>query len=137
MSAASAPIERAAEELGAARALRDAGFPSQAVARAAEAGLQAARGALLAVGEAPPTAAAAVAAFTRRVVVRGGLDPAHGAVLRRLFDDRGEVERGLADAPAPVADAAIADAERLVDDAREWADARRPGARPVAAISAR
>ena len=137
MSAVSAPLERAAEELRAARALRAAGFPSQALARAAEAGLQAARGALTAVGEAPPTAAAVVAAFTRRVVVRGGLDPAHGAVLRRLFDDRGEVERALADAPAPVADAAIADAARLVDAARAWADARRPGARPAAAISAR
>jgi hypothetical protein len=87
--------------------------------------------------EAPPTAAAAVAAFTRRVVVRGGLDLEHGAVLRRLFDDRGEVERALADAPAPVADAAIADAARLVDAARAWADARRPGALPAAAISAR
>ena len=64
----------------------------------------------------------------------------HGAarpVLRRLFDDRGEVERALADAPAPVADAAIADAARLVAAARAWADARRPGARPAAAISAR
>ena len=58
MSAAAAPLERAAEELGAARALRAAGFPSQAVARAAEAGLQAARGALLAVGEAPHLMAA-------------------------------------------------------------------------------
>jgi len=137
MSAVSAPLERAAEELRAARALRAAGFPSQALARAAEAGLQAARGALTAVGEAPPTAAAVVAAFTGRVVVRGGLDPEHGAVLRRLFDDRGEVERALADAPAPVADAAIADAARLVDAAQAWADARRPGARPAAAISAR
>jgi len=38
---------------------------------------------------------------------------------------------------APVADAAIADAARLVDAARAWADARRPGALPAAAISAR
>ena len=97
MSAASAPLDRAVEELGAARARRAAGFRRPAVAGAPRPASQAARGALLAVGEAPPTAAAAVAAFTRRVVVRGGLDPEHGAVLRRLFDDRGEVERALAE----------------------------------------
>jgi uncharacterized protein (UPF0332 family) len=109
-----APLARAEEELGAARALRDAGFPAQAVGCAARAALQSARAALLAAGEAPATDAGVVGAFTRRLVVAGALDPEHGALLRRLLEDRDDVDRVLATAPASVADAAIADAARLV-----------------------
>jgi len=126
MTPAPQPLERAEEEIAAARALLAAGFPTQALARAGEAGVQAARGALLAVGEAPPTAAGAVAAFVRRVIVQGGIDPEHGAALRRLFDDRLEVERALAPAPPRIAETAIADAARLVAAADAWAAARRP-----------
>jgi uncharacterized protein (UPF0332 family) len=134
---ATTPLARANEELAAARALHAAGFPSQALARAGEAGLQAARAALLAVGEAPPTGAGVVGAFTRRVVVRGGLDPEHGAVLRRLFDDRDEIERALAAAPAGVAGTAITEAARLVEAAAAWAAARSAGARPARGVNGR
>jgi uncharacterized protein (UPF0332 family) len=126
--AAVRPGDRAAEELSAARALAAAGFPAQALAHAAEAAVQAARGALLAVGEAPPTTAGVVAAFTRRVVVQGGADPEHGAALRRLYADRRDVERALTPVPPAVAVAAIADAERLVAAAAAWGAARRPAA---------
>jgi uncharacterized protein (UPF0332 family) len=127
------PLDRAAEEIAAAHALLAAGFPTQAVARAGEAGVQAARGALLAVDEAPATDAGVVALFVRRVVVQGGLDPEHGAALRRLFDDRREVEQALAQAPATIAEATIADAAHLLAAAAAWAAARRPGAAARAA----
>jgi len=123
--AAIAPADRAAEELAAARALLAAGFPAQALARAAEGAVQAARGALLAVGEAPPTTAGVVAAFARRVVVRGAADPEDGAALRRLYADRRDVERAGAPVPAAIAEAAIADAARIVATAGAWAAARR------------
>jgi uncharacterized protein (UPF0332 family) len=127
-TAAVAPLDRAAEELAAARALAAAGFPAQALCRAAEAAVQAARGALLAVGETPSTTGGVVVAFTRRVVVQGGADAEHGAALRRLFADRRDVERALAPAPDAIAAAAIADAAGLVAAADAWAAARRPRA---------
>ena len=58
MNALAGPLDRGREELLAAQALLDAGFPSQAVSRASTGAINAATAALLALGETPLTEAA-------------------------------------------------------------------------------
>jgi uncharacterized protein (UPF0332 family) len=120
MTAAVSPLDRAREELGAAEALLAAGFPSQALCRAYLAALRAAEAALLLVDDVPSTPAGVVSAFGRRVVVQGGLDPAHGRALRRLYEDRRDVDHALADAPPDEARRAIREAQALVDATALW-----------------
>ena len=122
-----APLDRAHEELRAARALLDSGFPSQAIPRAYYAGLQVATATLLVLGERPTTDAGVIAAFGRRVV-GGGVDHEASRTLRRLFEDRNDVDYALVDAPADEARRAIAAAESLVEIGTRWVERRTNGA---------
>jgi uncharacterized protein (UPF0332 family) len=121
-------LQRAREEVRAAHALVEAGFPSQAVSHAFMAGVQAATAALQELGETPATRSAVVSAFGRRVVREGGLDHNVGRVLRKLLEDRNDVDLALAHARAHEAREAIADAERLLEVTAHWLERRR-GAR--------
>jgi uncharacterized protein len=118
------PLGRGREELRAAEALLEAGFPSQALSRAYFSGFHAATAALLVLGEAPSTRSGVVSAFGRRVIEQGGLEREVGRSLRKLFEDRIDVDYALADVPAEEAGLAIAEAERLVDAATRWIESR-------------
>jgi uncharacterized protein (UPF0332 family) len=113
-------MDRGREELRAARVLLDAGYASQALSRAYTAALHAAEAALLGMDETPSTPSGVVSAFTRRVVVQGGMAPDYGRALRRLYEDRRDVDHALADAPATEAERAIGDAQEIVDIADVW-----------------
>jgi uncharacterized protein (UPF0332 family) len=123
------PLDRGREELRAAQALLDAGFPSQAVSRASTGAMNAATAAVLALGETPSTEAGVVAAFARRVVTDDRLDPDHARALRKLFEDGNDVDRALAEAPADEAEEAIASAKVVVAAAARIVEER---ARPRA-----
>ena len=126
----SSELRRCREELRAARVLLDAGLPSQALSRAYMAGYHAAAAALLPLGELPATPPGLVSAFGRQLVADRGFDHEVGRVLRRLFDDRADVDYRLAEPPPATARAAVADAERLVDAVERWL-AREPYAPPA------
>jgi uncharacterized protein (UPF0332 family) len=115
-------LARGREEVRAAHALLEAGFPSQAVTHAFMAGFQAATAALQAIGETPATRTGVLSAFARSVVTEGGLDHEAGRSLRKLFEDRNNVDHALTDAPAEEARAAIASAERLLEATSEWVE---------------
>ena len=99
MTEAIEPLERGREELRAARALLDTGFPSQALARAYFAGFHAAAAALMTTGESPPTEAGVLAAFSRQASANG---------------DRNDVDYALAEEPVHEAKQAVDAAEQLV-----------------------
>jgi uncharacterized protein (UPF0332 family) len=113
-------LDRAREELAAAEALLDAGFPSQALARAYTAALRAGEATLLFLDEPASTPAGVVSGFTRRVVVQGGLDPDFGRAFRRLYEDRRDVDYAMADVPPGEARRAVGEARDLVDAASGW-----------------
>ncbi|MGH2741393.1 MAG: HEPN domain-containing protein [Thermoleophilaceae bacterium] len=118
--AAELPLGRGRQELRAAEALLEAGFPAQAVGRAYLAGLHAASAALTVLGERPATSVGVISAFGRHVVGDDGVDHETGRILRRLYEDRNEVDYGLVEAPAGEARNAIEDAGRLVEAAASW-----------------
>jgi uncharacterized protein (UPF0332 family) len=126
MSAAP-PLARGQEEIRAARALLEAGFPSQAVSHAFMAGFHAATAALQTVGETPTTRTGVLSAFGRRVVREGGLDHEAGRALRKLFEDRNDVDLALAEAPPEEARAAIESAEALLYATPRWIENGRDG----------
>ncbi len=66
-------LDRADQEVGAARALTEGGFTSQAVSRAYYAAFYAAEAALLAVGETRSKHGGVISAFGKYVVQGGGL----------------------------------------------------------------
>jgi uncharacterized protein (UPF0332 family) len=113
-------LERGREELRAARALLDAGFPAQAVSHAYLAGHHAASAALSVLGEHAVTPPGVISAFGRGVVGQDGVDHETGRVLRRLYEDRHDVDHGLAPAPPERARGSLADAERLVEATASW-----------------
>lgn len=113
-------LGRGREELRAAQALLDAGFPSQALSRAYVAAFDAACAALMSIDERPLTRTGVVSAFGRRVVSEGGLDHEVGRHLRRLFDDREYVDYELGEAPDEVARTAMNDAGRLLEAISQW-----------------
>ena len=122
---AEARLERARRELAAIRLLADAGFATQAVARAYYAAFYAAEAALRAVGQSRSKHAGVIAAFGRHVIKDGGMDRGHGIVLRTLFDRRNVADYDeQEDASAADAKAALADAMALVDAVAEWLDSR-------------
>jgi uncharacterized protein (UPF0332 family) len=126
--AAGPPLGRGRQELRAAEALLEAGFPTQAVSHAYLAGFHAASAALSVLGECPATSSGVISAFGRRVVGEDGFDHETGRVLRRLYEDRYEVDHGLADALPEEARSAVEDAERLVDATATWIERRSDGA---------
>jgi uncharacterized protein (UPF0332 family) len=116
------PAERSREELRAARVLLDAGLPAQALSRAYFAAYHAAGEALLVLGEIPSSPVDTIASFARRV--GGGLDDGAARSLRKLFEDRNDVDYALAAVPPEEAEKAIASAERLVDATARWIEER-------------
>jgi uncharacterized protein (UPF0332 family) len=124
MASADLSLGRGRQELRASAALLEAGFPEQAVSRAYLAAEHAATAALSVLGELPATGAGAISAFGRHVVGRDGLDHETGRILRRLYEDRNEVDQGLVPAPVDEARDALADAERFVEAAAAWIDRR-------------
>ena len=119
--AAELPLGRGREELRAAEALLEAGFPAQAVSRAYLAGYHAASAALSVLGESPATSVGVISAFGRHVVAEErGVDHETGRILRRLFEDRNEVDYGLAEAPVDEARGAVEDAARFVEATASW-----------------
>jgi uncharacterized protein (UPF0332 family) len=124
VTALATPLERGREDVRAAQALLDAGFPSQAVSRASAGALNAATAALVALGETPATEAGVVAAFARWVVTDDRLDPDHARALRKLFEDGNDVDRALAEAPVDEAEDAIAAAKVVIGAAARIVDER-------------
>ena len=118
--AAELPLGRGREELRAAEALLEAGFPAQAVSHAYLAGFHAASAALSLLGECPATSSGVISAFGRHVVGQNGFDHETGRVLRRLYEDRNEVDHGLVEAPPKEARGAVADAGRFVEATATW-----------------
>jgi uncharacterized protein len=119
------PLDRGREEVRAAQVLLDAGLPSQALSRACSAAVHAAQAVLLSVGETPSTSAGVVAAFSRHVIGDDRQDPEHARTLRKLFEDRNDVDHALAQAPASEAEDAIEAAKRVVAAAVGFIDAAR------------
>jgi uncharacterized protein (UPF0332 family) len=119
------PVNRAREDLRAARSLLEAGFPSQAVSLAYSAGLQVAVAALAVLDERPSTDAGIVSAFSRRVVGDGGVNHEYGRTLRQLYEDRMDVQHALLRAPKDEAARAIDGAERLVEAGAQWVSERK------------
>ncbi len=117
------PEERSRDELRAARALLEADLPDQAVSRAYFAALHAASAALLVLGDPQTSEVGIVTAFARRVP-DDGFDPEAGRILRKLFEDRTDVDQALANAPAEEAERAIGDADRLVRSIAVWIEDR-------------
>jgi uncharacterized protein (UPF0332 family) len=121
------PLERGRQELKAAEALLEAGFPAQAVSHAYLAGSHAASAALAVLGEVPATSSGVISAFGRHVVGEDGVDHETGRVLRRLYEDRNDIENGLVEAPAEEARSAVADASRFVEATASWIGRREGG----------
>ena len=121
------PLGRGRQELKAAEALLEAGFPAQAVSHAYLAGFHAASAALAVLGEVPATSSGVISAFGRHVVGEDGVDHETGRVLRRLYEDRNDVENGLVDAPVEEARIAVADASRFVEATAGWIGRREGG----------
>ncbi len=113
-------LERCWEELAAARLLAGKGFEAQAVSRAYFAAFFAAEAALLALGETRSKHSGVVSAFVHLLVRGGQLDEEIGRLLRSLFERRNEADYSPVDVPAEEADAAIRDAERVVDAVETW-----------------
>jgi uncharacterized protein (UPF0332 family) len=121
------PLVRGRQELKAAEALLEAGFPAQAVSHAYLAGFHAASAALAALGEVPATSSGVISAFGRHVVGDGGIDHETARVLRRLYEDRNDIENGLVEAPVEEARGAVEDASRFVEETASWIGRREGG----------
>jgi uncharacterized protein len=113
-------LDRCWEELAAARLLAGKGFEAQAVSRAYFAAFFAAEVALLALGETRSKRSGVVSAFVHLLVRGGQLDEEIGRLLRSLFERRNEADYSSVDVPAEEADAAIRDAERVVNAVETW-----------------
>jgi uncharacterized protein len=118
------PLGRGRQELEAAEALLEAGFPAQAVSRAYLAAYHAASAALSVLGELPATSAGMISAFGRHVVGENGVDHETGRVLRRLYEAGREVDYGLVDPPPEEARGAVEDAGRFVEATAAWIERR-------------
>jgi uncharacterized protein (UPF0332 family) len=116
-------VERSRDELRAARTLLEAGLPAQAVSRAYFAAYHAAGAALGVLGETPSSPVNTVATFNRRVG-EGLEDGGAARSLRKLFEDRNDVDYALAAAAPEEAQSAIAAAERFVDFTVRWVEER-------------
>jgi uncharacterized protein (UPF0332 family) len=121
------PLGRGRQELKAAAALLEAGFPAQAVSHAYLAGFHAATAALAVLGEVPATSSGVISAFGRHVVGENGIDHETARVLRRLYEDRNEIENGLVEAPVEEARGALEDASRFVEATARWIAEREGG----------
>jgi uncharacterized protein (UPF0332 family) len=115
-----AGLDRCWEELEAARLLGSKGFAAQAVSRAYFAAFYAAEVALLALGETRSKHSGVVSAFIHLLVRNGQLDEGSGRLLRSLFERRNEADYAPVAVPVEEAEAAIRDAERVVQAVENW-----------------
>lgn len=115
-------VDRAREELAAARSLCDGDFAAQAVSGASRAAVRAAEDALLLLGRSAAHDPDVVTAFVRFVVRERGLDPEVGRLLRSLLNRGRQVERTHDAVPPGQAPAAIRDATAVVDAVAAWVD---------------
>jgi uncharacterized protein (UPF0332 family) len=111
--------------LAAARLLAGKGFEAQAVSRAYFAAFFAAEAALLTLGETRSRHSGIISAFVHLLVRGGQLDEEVGRLIRSLFERRNEADYPPVDVPAEEADAAIRDAERVVNAVEGWLARRR------------
>jgi uncharacterized protein (UPF0332 family) len=118
--AAELALGRGRQELKAAEALLEAGFPGQAVSHAYLAAFHAASAALAVLGEVPATSSGVISAFGRHVVGDNGIDHETARVLRRLYEDRNDIENGLVEAPLEEARRAVAEATRFMEATASW-----------------
>jgi uncharacterized protein (UPF0332 family) len=125
-----AALERCWEELAAARLLRGEGFEAQAVSRSYFAAFFAAEAALLALGETRSKHSGVILAFVRLLVRGDHVDQDIGRLLRSLFERRNEADDSPVDVPAEEADAALRDAERVVNAIQLWLTQRRDAQLP-------
>jgi uncharacterized protein (UPF0332 family) len=119
-----AELARARREIGAARALIEAGFPEKAISSAYYAAFHAAVAALLVLGETRSKHSGVHGAFGEFVVHREGFDPAIAKTLRDLFEQRSNVDYGLEDSTAEEAGTRADEAERFVTEVERWIEAR-------------
>ncbi len=120
MSAEGTADSRARADLDAARLLLDKGYAAQAASRAYYAAFYAAEDALAALGERRARHAGLISAFGRLVVKEGGFDVATGALLRDLFDLRGDADYGAGTVTVAHAEAGLASAARFVGAVERW-----------------
>jgi uncharacterized protein (UPF0332 family) len=114
-------LRRAGEELAAARHLAAGGFAAQAASRAYYAAFYAAEAALHRLGETRSKHSGVIAAFGQHLVRTGAIDAEAGKLLRSLFDRRSGADYDWVDPPSHSdAEAAIADAARVVQMVEEW-----------------
>lgn len=119
-------LERSRRELEAAETLLRGEFFEQAISRAYFACFYVAEMALFSLGESHSDHAGMIAAFGRRVVREGGLQPEMGELLRSLYEDRMDADYRFISAPAGRATERVADAQRFVAAVREWIKRRFP-----------
>jgi uncharacterized protein (UPF0332 family) len=98
----------------------------QAVSHAYFAALHAAGAALLALDDAQSSEVGIVTTFVQHVPEEG-LDAESGRLLRKLFEDRMDVDYALANAAPADAERAVEDAERLVKSIAAWMADRAAG----------
>jgi uncharacterized protein (UPF0332 family) len=113
-------LDRAHQELAAARLLAEAGFPAQAVSRAYYAAFYAAEVALLRLGETRSKHAGVISAFIRLAVRDGDCDERAGRLLRDLFGRRGQADYSTDPVPPHEAEQATVDAETVVTLIEAW-----------------
>jgi hypothetical protein len=68
-----------------------------------------------------------ISAFGWHVVGQNGFDHDTGRALRRLYEDRNEIDHGLVEAPPEEARGAVADAGRFVEATATWIGQREGG----------
>jgi len=117
-------LDRAHQELEAARLLAQAGFGPQAVSRAYYAAFYAAEAALLELGGTRSRHSGVIAAFIRHAVHDGAFDDNTGRLLRSLFERRGQADYGVAAVPSDEANRAVLDAEVVVEAIDVWIASR-------------
>lgn len=113
-------LERARRELDAARHLARGGYSAQAVSRAYFAAFYAAEAGLLLLGETRSKHSGVISLFAQRLAKPGEIDQEVGRLLRSLFDRRNEADYAAPAVPPAEAEAAIADADRVVTAIEAW-----------------
>lgn len=120
MNAPDPRLMRAHREIEAARYLVRGGYLSEAISRAYFAAFHAAEAALLVLGETRSKHSAVISAFTQRLVRTGEIDKEVARMLRSLFEGRNEADYTPREVAPSAAEAAIADAQRVIDAVEAW-----------------
>lgn len=118
-------LERAQQDIAAARSLIAQEFHAVAISRSYYAAFYAAEGALLALGKSRSKHSGVISGFGEFVVRGEGFDKELGAVLRRLFDLRIDVDYSLLPPTEEDAMKSVDDAQRFVNAVTAWINERR------------